>query len=178
MPIVWTRNEQHREALGPVRLRSASALGTSPPVRVQGVPCERSHVISVRYKGFRIHTRSYQTHLAGLWTVDLEVRRNGRKKRFSLAEHYFTQQEADDRCAAVGRRIIDQNFAGWSVESLRGGGMREWAHRGWTRVTARGNALVEKVILAIVALVGIMMLSAALLSSAMVEYARSFSSSF
>ena len=74
-----------------------------------------------RYKGFRITPRSYQLRESGRWTVDLEIRRQGRQLPFSLTEHCATEEEANARCSALGRRIIDGGLPGWSVDRLRGG---------------------------------------------------------
>lgn len=74
---------------------------------------------TLTYKGFRILARPYQLHDTQRWTVDLEIRRNGRRKPFSLDEHYRTEQEADARCSGLARRIIDGRVPGWSVEHLR-----------------------------------------------------------
>ena len=71
---------------------------------------------SLRYKGFHIVTRPYQVAESRRWTVDLEIRRAGRKQGFSLNERYPTEQEADARCAGLGQRIIDGKVVGWSVD--------------------------------------------------------------
>lgn len=151
----------------------APRVSWNPPGLGNSAPCEQGHEITVRYKGFRILTRSYQTHLSRLWTVDLEIHRNRRKKAFSLDEHYFTQREADERCIVVGRQIIDRKFAGWSVQSLRGGAARRWFHHAWTRVNARVSALLELVLLVIALLIGAMALSGALMSRTLLQFARS-----
>jgi len=74
---------------------------------------------TIRYKGFRILSRPYQLQPSARWTVDLEIGRNGRRERFSTAERYHTEQEADARCSGLGRRIIDGRVPGWSVGHLR-----------------------------------------------------------
>ena len=74
---------------------------------------------SIRYKGFEILPQPYQLHASKRWTVDLEIRRDGRKQHFSLQEHFPTEQLADARCSGVGRRIIDGNVRGYSVTHLR-----------------------------------------------------------
>lgn len=74
---------------------------------------------TIRYKGFNILALPYQLHDSQRWTVDLEIRRNGRSRPFSLGERYRTEQEADARCAGLGRRIIDGRVPGWSVDNLR-----------------------------------------------------------
>jgi hypothetical protein len=51
--------------------------------------------------------------------VELEIHRHGRRRPFSLAERYRTEQEADERCSSLARRIIDGGVPGWSVEQLR-----------------------------------------------------------
>ena len=76
---------------------------------------------TVRYRGFDIVPRSYQLADSGAWTVDLEIRRNGRVRAFSANEHYPTREEAEAQCVGFGRRIIDRRVKGWSVESLRAG---------------------------------------------------------
>ena len=38
---------------------------------------------SIRYKGFDILPRPYQLHASKRWTVDLEIRCDGRKQHFS-----------------------------------------------------------------------------------------------
>ncbi|MEP6571199.1 MAG: hypothetical protein ABJD11_00835 [Gemmatimonadota bacterium] len=72
-----------------------------------------------RYKGFDILSRPYQLHDSTRWTVDFEIRCNGRRQPFSGNEHYRTRQEADARCSGLSRRIIDGKIPGWSVAHLR-----------------------------------------------------------
>ena len=77
-----------------------------------------------RYKGFSILARPYQVRDSKHWTVDLEIRRFGRRQPFSARARYGTEQEALDRCSGLGRQIIDGRVPGWSVEHLRSGGRR------------------------------------------------------
>lgn len=74
---------------------------------------------TLRYKGFNILVRPYQLYESQRWTVELEIHRNGRRRPFSLAERYRTEQEASTRCSVLARRIIDGVVPGWSVEQLR-----------------------------------------------------------
>jgi hypothetical protein len=74
---------------------------------------------TIRYKGFNILVRPYQLYESKRWTVELEIHRNGRRRPFSLAERYRTEQEASTRCSVLARRIIDGGVPGWSVEQLR-----------------------------------------------------------
>jgi hypothetical protein len=74
---------------------------------------------SISYKGFNILSMPYQLHESKRWTVDLEIRRHGRWRPFSLGERYGTEQEADARCTGLGRRIVDGKIPGCSVDSLR-----------------------------------------------------------
>ena len=76
---------------------------------------------TVRYRGFDIVPRSYQLADSGAWTVDLEIRRNGRVRTFSASEHYPTLEEAEAQCVGFGRRIIERRVKGWSIDSLRAG---------------------------------------------------------
>jgi hypothetical protein len=62
---------------------------------------------TIRYKGFNILVRPYQLYESRSWTVELERHRHGRRRPFSLAERYRTEQEADERCSSLARRIID-----------------------------------------------------------------------
>ena len=73
----------------------------------------------IKYKGFNILARPYRLSDSGRWTVELEIRRNGGRMPFSLDERYLTEREADTRCSGVGRKIIDGQVPGWSVEHLR-----------------------------------------------------------
>lgn len=77
-----------------------------------------------KHKGFSILVRSYQLDGSKRWIGDLEIRRTGQRMRFSVAERYRTEQEAYARCSALGRRIIDSEVPGWSVDHMRR------AHRG------------------------------------------------
>lgn len=76
--------------------------------------------ISIRYKGFKIVARPYRLRDSGQWTVDFEIRRNGRARPFAVDERFATEQEAGAQCADLGRRIIDGEVPGFSVEPLRG----------------------------------------------------------
>lgn len=72
------------------------------------------------YKGFRILARPYQIHESKRWTVDLEIRRNGRCQAFSTNGLYRTEHEAGAHCYCLARRIIDGADPRWSVDYLRG----------------------------------------------------------
>lgn len=76
-------------------------------------------MIDTKYKGFSILARPYQLRETKRWTVDLEIRRNGRRQPFHLAQRYQTEEEADDGCLGLSRRIIDGDLPGWSVSHLR-----------------------------------------------------------
>lgn len=75
---------------------------------------------TIRYKGFNVLARPYQLHGSKHWTVELEIRRRGRKRPFSSKERFETEEEADAHCSGLARQIIDGNVAGWSVDHLRG----------------------------------------------------------
>jgi hypothetical protein len=75
---------------------------------------------SVMYKGFKIVTRPYRLRESGRWTVDFQIRRDGRVRAFTQDERYSTEQEAGAACLALGRRIIDGHEPGISVDDLRG----------------------------------------------------------
>ena len=72
---------------------------------------------TVKYKGFKILTRPYRLHESASWTVELEIRRNRRAQRITVDERYTSQQEADARCADIGRRIIDGRAPAGSADS-------------------------------------------------------------
>ncbi len=72
-----------------------------------------------RYRGFDIVARPYQLAETGRWTVDFDIRRNGRARRFSLKETHATVDEAQSQCVLLGRRIIEGRVEGWSVQDLR-----------------------------------------------------------
>jgi hypothetical protein len=74
---------------------------------------------TVRYKGFTILARPYQLHQSTRWSVDLEIRREGQRQTFGVDERFRTEQEADARCAGLGRRIIDGEIPRCSVDHLR-----------------------------------------------------------
>lgn len=63
--------------------------------------------------------RPYQISLTKLWTVDLEIRRNGRRQSYSLGERYRTEREANAGCTSLARRIVDGEVPGSSVDHLR-----------------------------------------------------------
>ena len=116
---------------------------------------------STRYKGFRINARPYQIHPSRQWTVDLEIQRNGCRKSFSLDERYPTEGDADARCLALGRRIIDGSIGGWSVDSLRPTGFLDGL-RG--RFAGTGSTIVVLGILLIIALGAIVLFRAGYLT--------------
>lgn len=74
---------------------------------------------TARYKGFRILARPYQIHENRRWTVDLEIRRNGRCQAFSTSGLYRTEHEAAAHCYCLAHRIIDGVEPGRSVDYLR-----------------------------------------------------------
>jgi len=71
------------------------------------------------YKGFNIVARPYLLYESGRWAADLKISRRDRTQTFGLAGRYATEQEADARCSGLGRRIIDGEVPGWSVDRLR-----------------------------------------------------------
>ena len=77
-----------------------------------------------RYKGFSILARPYQLQENKNWTVDLEIRRHGRRQPFSAQARCGTEQEALAQCSGLGRQIIDGRVPGWSVDHMRGGSRR------------------------------------------------------
>lgn len=76
---------------------------------------------TTRYRGFDIVARPYQLADSGRWTVDFDVRRNGRGRSFSLRETHATAAEAQEQCLILGRRIVEGRVEGWSVQDLRTG---------------------------------------------------------
>jgi len=117
---------------------------------------------TTRYKGYSIQARPYQTHESKQWTVDLEIHRNGRKKPFSLTEHYATKEEAEERCSSLGRRIIDGQIAGWSVNQLRPTGfLRGFRDEHRHPLAATGKILLDLGILAILVVGAIALLGGA-----------------
>lgn len=74
------------------------------------------------YQGFEILSRPYRFADSGFWTVELEIRRDGRTRSFSVNERYATEKEADFECVGLGRQIIDGRVPGWSVKNLRNPG--------------------------------------------------------
>ena len=75
-----------------------------------------------RYRGFEILSRPYRLADSGFWTVELEIRRGGLARCFSVNERYATEAEADFQCVGLGRQIIDGRVPGWSVKNLRNPG--------------------------------------------------------
>ena len=72
-----------------------------------------------RYRGFEIVSRSYQLADTGRWTIDFDIRNDGRGRSFSLKETHATAAEAEAQCVLLGRRIIEGRVDGWSAEDLR-----------------------------------------------------------
>jgi len=58
---------------------------------------------TIKYKGFKVLAQPYQLCESKRWTVDFEIHRHGRGQAFSAGERYQTEQEADARCAGLGR---------------------------------------------------------------------------
>jgi hypothetical protein len=71
------------------------------------------------YQGFGISLRPYHLHESGMWTVDVEISRRGRKRSFSTREHFATEEEALTRSLEFARDIIDGKEPECSVDSLR-----------------------------------------------------------
>jgi hypothetical protein len=69
------------------------------------------------YKGFEILARP--ARLGPSWTVCVEIRRYGRARSFSIGGRYQTEVDAEVQCRDLGRRIIDGNVPGWSVDGIR-----------------------------------------------------------
>lgn len=94
--------------------------------------------------------------------MDLEIHRHGRKKPFSLNEHYATEREAEERCSGLGRKIIDGRITGWSVDRQRSTGFLQGFRDGHRHsLAAAGNILTALGIVGIVVLGAIMLLSGA-----------------
>jgi hypothetical protein len=99
------------------------------PTRVEQVPRGaivddkgglRLGMTTVRYKGFKILVRPYQLYESTRWTVELEIRRNRRVLPFPVDAQFRTEEEADARCADLGRQIIDGKVPERSVDRLGG----------------------------------------------------------
>jgi hypothetical protein len=76
-------------------------------------------MMSSKYKGFNILARPYLLHKSNRWASELEISRNDTTQAFGLAARYGTEEEANARCSGLGRRIIDGEVPGWSVDRLR-----------------------------------------------------------
>lgn len=74
---------------------------------------------STPYLGFDIVSPPVQAADSGLWTVEVEIRRDARSRSFSVGARYPSEREAHRQCRDLGIRIIDGNIPGWSVETLR-----------------------------------------------------------
>lgn len=101
-----------------------------------------------RYKGFRVLARPYQLHDSKRWTVDIEIRRNGRCLAFSTNGRYRTEHEAGAHCYCLARRIIDGAEPRWSVDYLRAAPRnrraftRIWTGRSMTQLLVAGVVLL------------------------------------
>lgn len=71
------------------------------------------------YKGFKIVARPYLLYASGRWAADLEISHRDRTHKIGVSGQYATEEEADARCSGLGRRIIDGETPGWSVNRLR-----------------------------------------------------------
>lgn len=100
-----------------------------------------------RYRGFRVLARPYQLRECKRWTVDIEIRRNGRCQAFSTNGRYHTEHEAGAHCFSLARRIIDGAERRWSVDFLRSPRRnRRRLSRTWMAVSVR-QLLVAGIVL-------------------------------
>lgn len=107
-----------------------------------------------RYKGFKIMARPYQLFDSKRWISDLEIRRDGRRREFSIDDRYPTRRDAEAGSSKTGRQIIDGSISGWSVEHLRNesrGGPP--SHSAWKGVPMRAFIIAGVVILGLGAFV-------------------------
>ena len=74
---------------------------------------------TTRYRGLDIVARPYQLADTGRWTIDFDIRNDGRGRSFSLKETHATAAEAEAQCLLLGRRIIEGRVDGWSADDLR-----------------------------------------------------------
>jgi len=72
----------------------------------------------VSYKGFTITPRTFQIRGSGRWTLDLLIRRRSGPRAFSGPTTYATEEAAIVGCCEYGRRIIDGEVRGYSVDDL------------------------------------------------------------
>jgi len=72
----------------------------------------------VSYKGFTITPRTFQIRGSGRWTLDLLIRRQSGARAFSGPTTYPTEEAAVVGCCEYGRRIIDGDVRGCSVDDL------------------------------------------------------------
>lgn len=76
-------------------------------------------MMTTKYKGFNILARPYLLHKSNRWAAELEISRADTTQSFGVAARYGTEEEANARCSGLGRRIIDGEIPGWSVDRLR-----------------------------------------------------------
>ncbi len=70
------------------------------------------------YKGFTITARTFQIRGSGRWTLDLLIRGPMAVRSFSGPTTYATEEEAIAGCCEFGRRIIDGQVEGCSIDDL------------------------------------------------------------
>ena len=78
---------------------------------------ETAHAIS--YRGWTITPRTFQIHGSRRWTLDLIIGYRTKRRAFSGAKTYATEQAAIRGCHAYGRRIIDGREPSCSLADLR-----------------------------------------------------------
>ncbi len=115
------------------------------------------------YKGFNIVAWPYRLHESGCWAADLEISRRDKTHMFGTAGRYRTKQEAEARCAGLGRRIIDGEIPGRSVDRPRSAPRSRLTIRHSSKGVSMRSMIIAGILAA--ALGGFMLLRGASLTS-------------
>lgn len=128
--------------------------GAKAPEGVRSATRVEGHARTLKYKGYVIVARPYQLHDSKHWTVELDLRRSGRRRSFSGPGRCRTQAEAEAMCFSMGRRLIDGGIPDWSMDPFRDDSPRWFAWRQGSRPwTGRPFVKVSAIVLSLAAYV-------------------------
>ena len=74
---------------------------------------------SIVYRGWTITPRTFRIRGSGLWTLDLVIASRSKRRAFTGAKTFRTEQLAIRGCHEFGQRIIDGRVPHCSLEDMR-----------------------------------------------------------
>lgn len=75
---------------------------------------------SMEYSGFTIFSKTHQLRDSLKWTLEVQIMKRDKVQAFSAKNTFDTEAEAREQAILFGRRIIDGEVPGLTIDELLG----------------------------------------------------------